>query len=303
MATENGWFERFPAPLLAALSHGGKLYGVPANIHRNNALFYNKAIFAEQGLTPPETREDLLEVSAALRDAGYTALCIGSEHWWTVQLLAFENVFPSVAGATLYERYWTGKEAPDVAAIDDTLDYLNELWPYFNADAHRLSWTGGIDHMFDAESPCVMTVMGDWAKGYLVSKGWEAGVDFDQIPFPGSQGTFVFTADTFPLPKGAPNRAGAIALLETIGSVEGQIAFNRIKGSIPVRTDVDPNELDVIAQRSIRDFAGDRLVLALSGLMPQGSFQDLGPAVKDMLSSGSKEGVLNVLANDYSALK
>jgi hypothetical protein len=59
------------------------------------------------------------------------------------------------------------------------LDYVIELWPYFNSDASELDWTHGIDHMFntgapgDADAPCAMTVMGDWAKGYLQS---EAGL-------------------------------------------------------------------------------------------------------------------------------
>jgi hypothetical protein len=41
----------------------------------------------------------------------------------------------------------------------------------------------------------------------------------------------------------------------------------------------------------------------MSGLLPQDSFQDLGPAVKDMLATRNKEAVLNVLKNDYAVLK
>src|SRR5687768_18267999 len=51
--------------------------------------------------------------------------------------------------------------------------------------------------------------------------------------------SFVFTLDTFGLPKGAPNRSGAIDLLKVMGSREGQNAFNVVKGSIPARTDID----------------------------------------------------------------
>ncbi|HET9958256.1 MAG TPA: ABC transporter substrate-binding protein [Polyangiaceae bacterium] len=303
IAEANGWFDVFPKSVTDALSHNGSFYGVPANIHRLNSLFYNTKLFEREGLTPPDTRDELLTVSKALKAKGYVPLCIGSDHWWTLSLLAFENIFPSVAGGDYYLGYWTGKKTPDSAQVNAALDYLEELWPYFNEDANSLDWTTGIDHMFDSTNPCAMTVMGDWAKGYLEKKGWEAGTDFAQIPFPGSRGTFVFTADTFPLPKGAPNRPGAVALLETFASVEGQIAFNRIKGSIPVRTDIDPKEFDSIAQKTMADFTKDQLVSAMSGLLPQDSFGDLGPALKEMLSSGDREGVLNALANDYAMLK
>jgi glucose/mannose transport system substrate-binding protein len=302
MAQRNGWFNAFPKVVLDTLSYDGTLYGVPANIHRINALFYSIRIFNEVGVQAPSTTEALLTVSQQIKDAGYTPICLGSEHWWTVSLLTFENVFPAVAGGSYYTSYWGGNEDPNSPQVHAALDYMLELWPYMNADANTVGWTGGVDHMFDANSPCAMTVMGDWAKGYLESKGWKAGVDFEQIPFPGSNGTFVFTADTFPLPKGAPNRVAAAALLETIGSVDGQIAFNVVKGSIPARTDIDPMEFDATAQKTMADFASNSIVRAMSGLLPQDSFQDLGPAVQDMLTTRNKEAVLNVLANDYTAL-
>jgi glucose/mannose transport system substrate-binding protein len=303
VAEKNGWRKAFPPVVVDALSHNGKIYGVPANIHRINSLFYSVKAFTAAGVEPPTTTAALLTVAEQLKAAGYTPICIGSEHWWTVSLLAFENVFPAIAGGDFYASFWSGKEDPNAVKVNDALDYLLQLWPYVNADADSLEWTGGVDHMFDTNNACAMTVMGDWAKGYLESKGWKAGVDFQQIPFPGSNGTFVFTADTFPLPKGAPNRTAALALLETIGSVEGQIAFNVVKGSIPVRTDVDPMEFDETARNTMADFRSNNLVKAMSGLLPQDSFQDLGPAVKDMLATRNKEAVLNVLKNDYAVLK
>lgn len=301
IASRNGWLETFPQPVLDSLSFEGNVYGVPANIHRNNALFYNVPVFETAGVTPPTTLDELLATAQQLQDAGYTPLCIGSSHWWTVVLLAFENIFPAVAGGDYYMSYWQGNEQPDSPEINATLDYLLQLWPYFNADSDSLDWTAGIDHMFDAEGTCAMTVMGDWAKGYLETKGWKAGEDFEQIPFPGTAGTFVFTADTFPLPKGAPNRRAAEALLETIGSIEGQIAFNVVKGSIPARTDVDPAEFDATAQRTMSDFENGHLINALSGIVT--TPEDLGPALMDMLSRNSKEAPLNVLTNDYHTFR
>lgn len=303
LAEAEGWTEVFPPAVREALSYNGTMYAVPANIHRINSLFYNRKIMEQEGLPVPETTEDLLTTAEALKSAGYTPLCIGSADSWTLALLLFENVLPAVAGGNYYKDYWTGKEDPKSTEMRDSIAYFQSLWPYFNADAGELDWTAGIDHMFEQDSPCVMTVMGDWAKGYLTTKGWTAGEDFDQAPFPGSNGTFVFTADTFPLPKGAPNRAGAVAFLKTVGSIEGQVAFNLLKGSIPVRTDVNPEEFDATAQRTMADFAKDQLVTARSGLVPLDAFADLPAALQDLVREDDDDVVLNALANDYDALR
>jgi glucose/mannose transport system substrate-binding protein len=292
-----------PKAVVDTLSYNGTAYSVPINIHRINSLFYNKRILAEEGLSVPETTDELLVTAAALEDAGYTPLCIGSSDPWTLALLVFENVLPALAGPEYYTSYWTGKEDPESRQIDETLAYVSELWPYFNSDANSIDWTAGIDQLFGDEAPCAMTVMGDWAKGYLATKGWVAGEDFDQAPFPGSVGSFVFTSDSFLLPKGAPNREAAVSFLETMTSAEAQIEFNVLKGSIPARTDIDPSEFDQTTQRTMEDFRSDDLVVARSGLVPSDAFGDLNDSLQAFVIDGDADAVKNALANDYASLE
>ena len=40
------------------ITYNGEIYSVPANIHRGNVLFYNKKVFADNGLTPPTTWDE-----------------------------------------------------------------------------------------------------------------------------------------------------------------------------------------------------------------------------------------------------
>jgi glucose/mannose transport system substrate-binding protein len=112
----------------------------------------------------------------------------------------------------------------------------------------------------------------------------------------------VFTADTFALPKGAPHRTAARNLLDTAGSVEGQTAFNKIKGSIPVRGDINPEDFDPLGQKTFADFQSDERVLAMSGLTPVGAIDDVAPAIKEMLNDGDPEVSLFALRNSYPAL-
>src|SRR3990172_713012 len=43
--TQEGWSEVFPQGVLDIISHEGKPYSVPVNIHRANVLWYNKQVF------------------------------------------------------------------------------------------------------------------------------------------------------------------------------------------------------------------------------------------------------------------
>ena len=73
-----------------------------------------------------------------------------------------------------------------------------------------------------------------------------------------------FLPDSFTLPVGAPNEEGAKAWLKTVGSADGQEAFNTKKGSIPVRTDADPMAYNEYQQAAMKAFADDTIVPSLT---------------------------------------
>jgi glucose/mannose transport system substrate-binding protein len=302
MANEQDWFEVFPKPLVDALSYGGNLYGVPVNVHRLNTLFYNQQVLTELGLKAPQTLPELHQLLDDLVAAGYAhPLAIGNRHDWTMLLFTMENLFPAVAGADFYSEYWRGEHPAEHALVRATIAELLSLWPYFNPDAMDIDWTDGVDRLFttNREQAAVLTVMGDWAKGHLVSSGFEPGKDFGAVPFPGSAGTFVYTADCFPLPKGAPHREAMRDLLTTFGSRGGQLAFNALKGSLPARTDIDPErDLDPLSQVAWRDFQHDKVVSALSGLLDADFSSALGVAVRETLLDADPDPVLFALRNN-----
>jgi glucose/mannose transport system substrate-binding protein len=77
---------------------------------------------------------------------------------------------------------------------------------------------------------------------------------------PGTEGTFTVVTDTFAMPLDIKNRDNAIAWLDTLASVEGQDAFNPIKGSIPARVDADLSKYDSYSTAAIADFGTLELV-------------------------------------------
>jgi glucose/mannose transport system substrate-binding protein len=292
----------FPAAVLSAAGFDGEVYAVPVNIHRTNSLFYNKQVFADLNLTPPTSLEELYEVSEQLQAHDVVPLAVGAKGSWTLALLFFENLLIAKQGADFYQEYFSGNV--DSGADPRVLEVLDEslrLWRYTNADARQIEWDAAVAMVHDGRA--AMTVMGDWAKGTLEQLGGIPGKTFGQIPFPGTSGVFVFTADTFPLPRGAPRRKDALEFLGTLASLEGQNAFNPIKGSIPARTDIDPTAYDVLARAMIKDFRRDTLKLALSGMAPAAFNDYVQIGLGDMVDQGDPEPARFALMNRYDVLQ
>lgn len=107
--------------------------------------------------------------------------------------------------------------------------------------------------------------MGDWVNPEIKTALDRGTVK--AIAFPGTEGTFVFTSDTFPLPIDAPYPDETLQLLETIASVDAQVKFSALKGSIPARRDALAVLGDDAVQRGAA-FGAAHKVLATSGFFP-----------------------------------
>ena len=126
---------------------------------------------------------------------------------------------------------------------------------------------------------------------------------------PGTAGTFVFTTDTFGLPKGARNPAGTIDILKLFGSKEGQDTFNPIKGSISPRSDTDTTVYDQMGQQTISDFrqASDSspstVVAATAILAPPEFMNEINTVLLQFVADGNQSTVIHAIANYYDVLQ
>src|SRR5689334_18791405 len=75
-----GWDKAFPQGVLDIVSANGHFWSVPVNIHRANVLWYNKKVFADNNLQPPETFDDFFKVAEALKAKGITPLALGDNN-------------------------------------------------------------------------------------------------------------------------------------------------------------------------------------------------------------------------------
>ena len=73
---EQGWEEAVPKKLKVLSQSSGRYYLVP-NHYYWTAFYYNKALFAQYDLTPPETWDEFLAVCATLKQNDVTPIAVG----------------------------------------------------------------------------------------------------------------------------------------------------------------------------------------------------------------------------------
>ncbi|MHB1065644.1 MAG: ABC transporter substrate-binding protein [Georgenia sp.] len=259
---EFGLNDVFPQDLLDLLTVDGSIYSVPSNIHRSNMVWANPTVLKEAGIDPGTAPTDMASWIADLekvKATGKTPLSVATT-WTQVNLL--ETVLMADLGAEGYNGLWTGTTDWAGSEVTAALGDFETLISYTNTDRDGLDWPEATQLVIDGSA--AYNVMGDWAVAAFEEQGIERGTGFIDFPVPGSDGMFGFLADSFTLPVGAPNPDGAKAWLETIGSLEGQVAFNKAKGSIPARTDADPAEFSAYQQTAIESYGKDAIVPSLA---------------------------------------
>lgn len=297
------WLAAVPKPVSDLVTYNAHVYAVPVDVSRTNCLFYNKKIFADNGLTPPQTIADFLTVAAALQAKNITPLAVGSSQSWTLATMVWENVLVASAGPQYYLDFFDGKASASDPQLRTALDQAAQMFAYINADHDMLLWNDAIALV--RQGKAAMNIMGDWAKGELITEGAVPDVDFGEVNLavtPGSS-AFVFAMDVFPLPRGAPDRSSAINLLSTMGSLAGQNAFNPLKGSIPARTDIDVTLYDMISQQTIADFKTQTLVAANSAIVPTAFVTPTDAALAIFVDDKNVDNMILAVQNYYDVLQ
>jgi glucose/mannose transport system substrate-binding protein len=244
--------------LIENVTFDGEIVAMPVNIHRENALHYNVKIFDELGLTVPQTIEELLSTCEAIKAAGITPLA-ASHQGWIVRIL-FNSLATASLGPEAFKSFFLGESELDEPGMRLAFDLLDEvLTKYVNESASDpdFGWTQAADLLLEGEA--AMLVHGDWAKGYLQGKGMEPGVGFGVAGMPGASDFFVYGVDVFAILSGGPEPEASKHFLRTVSSKHGQTAFNKLKGSSPIRLDVDMDDLDVIARATLEELRDAKL--------------------------------------------
>jgi glucose/mannose transport system substrate-binding protein len=260
--SEFGLTTVFPESLITLLTSEGKIYTIPSNVHRANVLWASVPVLEKCGLDTANayyaTIADFVTALDKCKKAGIESPLAVGNTWTQVHLL--ETVLLADLGADKYNGLFNGSTDWAGADVKKALENFGKLMGFTNADRDTIDWEPATTKVLDGTA--AFNIMGDWVPALLDSKSLIAGKDYLYAASPGTEGSFDFLADSFSLTEGAPHPDGAKAWLDNISSKEGQIAFNKVKGSIPARTDIDlaAEGFSEYQQSAASSFAKDAIV-------------------------------------------
>lgn len=163
--------ECYPS-ILETLKYEGKYYGIPFNCN-STALIYNKALFEEYHLTPPETWEELREAAKKLTTperSGFAMCCIESEQG------AFQ-ILPWILAAGENPQNLGGEATVEAFA------FLQSLLLDGSMSENCINLTQTDLAMEFAEGQAAIIQNGPWVFPQLD----EAGIDYGIVPVPGRE--------------------------------------------------------------------------------------------------------------------
>lgn len=253
-----GLDKAFPQSLLDNLTVEGKIYSVPANVHRANVVWANPAVLKRANIDAtkaPATVDAWIADMEKLKAAGVKAPLATSKGF--AQEMVLEVVLLAELGPDKFSGLWKGETDFNGADVTAALEKYKKILTFSNVDREAIDWPDALGYV--NKGTAGYTVMGDWvAAQQLADKVPDAAYNY--WPAPGTQGVFQYLADSFTLPTNGKSPEGTKCWLEVVGSADGQKAFNTKKGSIPARSDAQVTDYPKYQQAAMADWKKDKIV-------------------------------------------
>jgi ABC-type glycerol-3-phosphate transport system substrate-binding protein len=173
----------------------GQLYGLYFKVANKSVIWYRSDAFDEAGVAPPDTWDDLHDVSRTLTEAGITPMATAGADGWVLTDW-FENAYLRLAGPQRYDALarhqipWTD---PTVVA---TLEVLADYWrePRFvhggAPGSTQVTFTQAVAEVFGARPTTAMLAEGDFVAAEIRALGEvTVGEDARFFPWPSIDGS------------------------------------------------------------------------------------------------------------------
>ncbi|WP_434357990.1 ABC transporter substrate-binding protein [Parasalinivibrio latis] len=225
---------------------------LPVTLHRLNWVWVNSRVLGDGGIMVPDSWDGIASALEALSEKGQPGLAIGNDPWQSAQL--FENIAFGLGGAEYYRRLFIDLDIQ--ALLSDTTRNALSLY-------RRIGQTVGQPESkaWDEASAGLragqyaMQFGGDWVAGELLDESGKLPEDIECLAAPAIQPGFIYNIDSLALMRTRSiSVQDAQQLVETLSTSRFLQDFNRVKGSIPVYSDIPLTGFNRCAIQSRRDF-------------------------------------------------
>ncbi len=253
VAAKENWDKVIPKALQKFSKYDGHWIAAPVNLHSTNWMWINKAALDKAGGKEPQSWEELVALLDNFKAQGIIPVAAGGQPWQDATV--FDAVVLSL-GVDFYTSAFIDLDPKALGGdkMKEAFNRMTTLRSYVDPNFSGRDWNLASAMVIDGKAG--VQFMGDWAKGEFSKAGKTPGKDYVCMRFPGTQGAVTFNTDQFVMFKVADAKVPAqMEMATAIESPEFQSAFNVVKGSAPVRTDVSDAAFDDCGKKAIKDAA------------------------------------------------
>lgn len=234
----------FPESIIkSACKVDGHYYLLPITQHYVT-FFYNKKVFESQGLVPPKTWEEFINICETLKSNNITPIGLGAKNKWPAQFW-FDYLLLRTAGYEYRESLMNGFAHYTDPEVKLVFSIWNDLIDeeYFNENILTNDWYEA--PLEGLKSNTIgMTLMGTWAVSVLNNDfDLLQGEDFGYFNFPIINPDVEVTAlgpiDGLIIPKDSVNTEGALEALRYLSNEKSQTSMALGSGAFSPSLKVD----------------------------------------------------------------
>lgn len=223
-------------------------YLIPGSTMGTRAVFYNKAIFRENGLSVPKNFAEFEAILSTLYSADIIPLSFGGMFSWSI-LFHFEPILAAMAPD------WLDAATAGKARVDDprVISAFNKMLEWGDKGYYGVGYLGvdeGGQLLAFSKGKCAMTITGSWNASTLQKNNPDMEIGAFQIPTADGRRPMVVTFSTgFSVSKQSKHPVEAMRLATYLASIESQQIWVDYLGDVPGMADITTD--DVLVKQMI----------------------------------------------------
>lgn len=239
-----------PEGTLSQVMFGDEVLAVPF-ASQVWAFYYNTQIFEEQGLTPPETWDELIGIFDALKGAGITPLFVPAREGWVLSGYV-DCIGASYLGDDYAAQLINGEVTFSDEKFVSLLQRIKDLQPYFQ-EGYVGNNVPDMDAAFQT-GQAAMVLYGGWAANTYAEQAPDLQFDLFLSP-PDEAGqepaSYVFVDGGYAVNAASEVQEAALELVRYSATVDYGQAFSDITQEMSSIPGVEAPEDNVYLQRQI----------------------------------------------------
>lgn len=248
---------RFSGSFRQAVSCSGQVYGIPLSYYYWG-FFYKKSVFKKYNIDPPQTWEQLLEISSKLKEVGIKPFSIGTKnHWPSAAWFDYLNL--RLNGLEFHISLLKGEQSFDDARVRNVMRYWKDLLDNNNfiENKEEIDWLQSMPYVYRELSGMILT--GSFLANIIPQNMRD---DFGFFRFPIIKPSIPIyeevPTDVYILNSLSANKKAAIELLKFASSAQNQSWLAAKLGYLPPhdKARVSVDKFAQIGLKHIKQSAG-----------------------------------------------